>query len=58
MTRFVVALALTGWLLSAVNDLVTFLDSLREPGPALANAITMVLKVTAPPDRCGEVDHR
>ena len=35
MTRFLVALALSGSLLSAIGDVLHLLDSLRDPGPAL-----------------------
>ena len=52
MTRFVVALALVGSLLSSVNEMLTFLGSLQEPGPILARAMTTLLKRTAPPMPC------
>jgi len=52
MTRLVVALALVGSLLSNVNELLTFLGSLQEPGPILARAVTTLLKRTAPPLPC------
>jgi hypothetical protein len=48
MTRFVVALALIGSLLSSVNDVLTFLTSLEEPGPLLAHAMATLLERTVP----------
>jgi hypothetical protein len=48
MTRFVVALVLVASLLSSVNDVLTFLTSLEEPGPVLAHAMATLLERTAP----------
>jgi len=46
MTRFLVALALSGSLLSAIGDVLHLLDSLRDPGPALVKAMTKMLDST------------
>jgi hypothetical protein len=46
MTQFLVALALSGSLLSAIGDALRALDSLREPGPALVKAITAMFDST------------
>jgi hypothetical protein len=46
MTRFLVALALSGSLLSAIGNVLHLVDSLREPGPALVKAVTMMLDST------------
>jgi hypothetical protein len=59
MTRFLVALALTGSLLGAVDDVLTFIASLRDPGPALASALRIVLSLTEPaPTPCVDVSER
>jgi hypothetical protein len=58
MTQTVVALALVGSLLSAVTDVLNFLNSLREPGPVLASALTKVLCTTVPTTHCIEVTER
>ncbi|HEY1304978.1 MAG TPA: hypothetical protein VGF24_15565 [Vicinamibacterales bacterium] len=58
MTRLVVALALVSSLLSAVDDVLTFLDSLRDPGPALASAMTQLLQTAVPSSECVEVAQR
>ncbi|HEY7190679.1 MAG TPA: hypothetical protein VH436_29205 [Vicinamibacterales bacterium] len=46
MTRFLVTLALSGSLLSAIGDVLHLLESLREPAPALVKAMTMILDST------------
>jgi hypothetical protein len=46
MTRFLVALALSGSLLSAIGDVLHLLESLRAPAPALVKAMTMILDST------------
>jgi len=46
MTRFLVALALSGSLLSAIGDVLHVVDSLRDPGPALVKAISLILEST------------
>jgi hypothetical protein len=46
MTRFLVTLVLSGSLLSAIGDLLTAIDALRSPGPALASAARMILDLT------------
>ena len=52
MTRFVVAFALVGSLLSCLDDAMIFLGSLRDPGPVLAHAMTMMLNRTVPAVPC------
>jgi hypothetical protein len=52
MTRFVVAFALVGTLLSCLDDAMIFLASLRDPGPVLARAMTMMLNRTVPSVPC------
>jgi hypothetical protein len=47
MTRFLVALALSGSLLSAIGGALRALDSLREPGPALVKAMTTMFDPTS-----------
>jgi hypothetical protein len=46
MTRFLVALALSGSLLSAIGDVLHVVDSLRDPGPALVKAMSLILEAT------------
>jgi len=58
MTRLVIALALVSSLLSAVDDVLTFLDSLHDPGPVLAGAMTQLLQTAVPSIECVEVTQR